>query len=204
MDHGVQIESLINYAKRNNSKPFYLLYNFTTTPLKTGVTLTNPIELTGCTLVSAEYLLKNHYNQRTNRNGDLSWIIPDFYDLNPNEAFPWHELVCPKNAKEFYDKLKNKGVINKNQVFQVEELVELNNYLKQGFYPLNTFNKDQRWVNVKELMVQPKEETKYHTDEPKILQSPKDYESKSLSGNSSEKERVYPNFSPKSRIILNK
>jgi len=204
MDHGVQIESLMDYANRNDAKPFYLLYNFTTTPINDGVTLTTPNELTGCTLVSADYLFNNHYNQRTNRNGDLAWLIPDFYDLNPNEAFPWHELVCPNNVKEFYDKLKNKGVIDKNQVFQVEELAELNNNLKQGFYPLNTFNKDQRWINVKELTVKPKEETKNYTDEPKLFQSPRDYESGSPSSKSSTKEKVYPKFSPKSRIILNK
>lgn len=204
IDHGVQIESLLDYGNKMNAKPFYLLYNFTTNPIKNGVTLTTPKELTGCTMVSAEYLFRNHYNQRRKRNGALAWIIPDFYDLNPNEAFPWHELVCPNNALELYNKLLNKNGLEENQVYHVEDLVILNNNLKQGFYPLDSFEQDKGWINVKELNVNAKEDTKYFTENTNLKQSQKGYQLETISNKSSREENVYSEFSPKCRIIINK
>lgn len=209
MDHGVQIQSLIDYANANDAKPFYLLYNFTTTPLSNGITLTTPTELTGCTLVPAEHLFRHHYNQRINRNGEVAWIIPDFYDLNPDYAFPWHEIVCPTTVNDFYNKLKAKGIIDNNQVLKVEELVMENSNLKQGFYPINSFKETDGWTSIKKMLVpdQTKDEDRFYAERPRDSQTLiDDFEEKEFPKQKkrSEKEKVYRKFSPKSRIILTK
>lgn len=208
MEHGVQIQSLMDYANANDATPFYLLYNFTPSPIISGITLTAPMETTGCTLISAEHLYNNHYNRRINRNGVPSWIIPNFYDLNPTHAFPWHELVCPASATDFYQILKKKGVIDSNQIVKVEDLTKQNSNLKQGFYPIDTFTKGENWISIKDLEVQPKEEqTEIYQSMNSKFKTPYDdekYKDEKMQKASSEKERVYPKFSPKSRIILNK
>jgi len=95
MDHGDQIESLINYAENRNGFPMYLLYNYID-PIPGTINPDN--ELYGCSVIDANHLFNNYYNQRLKRKRDgtteLTWLIPDFHDLHPNYAIPWHELVC--------------------------------------------------------------------------------------------------------------
>jgi hypothetical protein len=205
MDHGVQIESLINYASANNAKPLYLLYNFAASPLRSGITLTVPSELTGCTLISAEHLFTNHYNNRTKRDGSLAWHIPHFYDLNPRYAFPWHEIVCPSTAADFYKTLQKRGLASQLQIENSSELIQLNGDLKQGFYPSNTFKKDDGWASIKDLYV-PKQdfENEYENKERMYQTQDLEQREKFIQKKESSKERVLPKFSPKSRLILNK
>jgi hypothetical protein len=98
MEHGNQIEKLIEYAENSNGYPLYLLYNYVETiPNR----LNSNAEFHGCTLVDAYHLRETYYNRRIKRKRDGSyvnaWIIPDFNDLHPAHAFPWHELVCDIN-----------------------------------------------------------------------------------------------------------
>lgn len=209
MDHGVQIESLIDYANANDAKPFYLLYNFAASPLRTGFTLTTPLELTGCTLVSAEHLFNNHYNRRVKKDGTAAWLIPNFYNLNPDHAFPWHELVCPDKASGLIQILQNKGLANKADYQEIGELARLNKDYKQGFYPLNTFGKSEKWVSVNDLTV-PKRDFDVDIREAReravydIMFDEQNTDLQKRKGSSTENEKVYPEFSPKSRIILSK
>jgi hypothetical protein len=93
MDHGDQIESLIQYAHRRRGYPLYLLYNY----IEPAPFVTNS-ELYGCSIVDAYHLRNHYYNQRVKRKRDgtheRTWIIPSFSNLHPAFAFPWHELVC--------------------------------------------------------------------------------------------------------------
>lgn len=98
--HGIkdddQIEKLIDYAQRRNAYPMYLFYNYQDViPVNIGP----EDELYGCSLVSAYYLRNNHYQQKRKRayNGRparMGWALPDFSALHPNNAIPWHHLVC--------------------------------------------------------------------------------------------------------------
>jgi hypothetical protein len=205
MDHGVQIESLINYANANKAKPLYLLYNFAASPFRTGVTLSTPPELLGCTLISAEYLFNNHYNKKAKRDGTYTWRIPHFYDLNPANTFPWHELVCPNNVTDFYQKLQEKGLATRRTTSSVADLITVNQDLKQGFYPINTFVQGNDWSSIKQLEV-PKKDFEYRYE---ISQGVGRIDLHQNEGNNkiqkeSSGEKTYPNFSPKSRIILSK
>jgi hypothetical protein len=98
MDHGDQIDKLIDYAKKSNGCPLYLLYNFVE---QVPYGLRADKEFYGCTLIDAHHLHKHHYNQRTKwrRDGTTvkAWNIPSFNSLHPKYAFPWHELVCGSN-----------------------------------------------------------------------------------------------------------
>jgi hypothetical protein len=203
MDHGAQIESLINYANANNAKPMYLLYNFASSPFRSGVTLSSPPELLGCTLISAEYLFNNHYNQRLRRNGTPTWHIPDFYDLNPANAFAWHELVCSNNVFDLYRILQKKGLVNQAQISNLSDLINVNTNLKQGFYPLNTFIQDKNWLSIRELEV-PKMDFEYQEDVVQIVRDITVYENTENNEirEGTSKERIYPKFSPKSRVVL--
>jgi hypothetical protein len=196
---------LIDYAKANDAKPMYLLYNFAASPLRSGITLTTPSELTGCTLISAEHLLDNYYNQRTRRDGTSAWLIPHFYNLNPDYAFAWHELVCPEVASDLYNVLQNRGLASQGQIQSSSDLILINRDLKQGFYPLNTFTKNDSWVSVAELSV-PKSDFE---KQDRSIEN-RTYKVENVDGSMNEqkgyneRERVYPSFSPKSRIILSK
>jgi hypothetical protein len=210
MDHGAQIESLRTYALSKDAKPFYLLYNFTTTPLREGIVLSNPMELTGCSFVPAEFLFSNYYNKRTIKKKDgtsrTTWKIPEFYDLHPINAFPWHEVVCPENATGLYKLLQNKGIAP-SAPFNPSDITLMNKDLKQGFYPLGTIKNDE-WINVKELVVSEMKRTESIgriVNEVDKIWDPKSIQKISESQISSyEKEKVYPDFSPKSRIVLSK
>lgn len=96
MEHGNQIHDLMNYASSNGGVPFYLLYNFSP-----GFSFKNNINSIscsasdfGCSLIEANYLLRNYAFQRTDRNGNSRWIIPTFTELHPYHAIPWFIPFC--------------------------------------------------------------------------------------------------------------
>ena len=199
MDHGDQIESLLKYAEGTKSEPFYLLYNYTPSPLKPSVTLTSPNALTGCTLISAHHLFNNYYNARLRRKADGSteaaWIIPNFFDLNPSPAFAWHEIVCPGKAVELQGILKEKQIRKASETSTA--LVPLSQF-NRSFYPINTFQKDSGWINIKDLSAT----SNYDTG--RTLTSISDFDdSQSLKRiEKSEQEKYTPIFAPKSRIVV--
>jgi len=82
MEHGKQINDLMNYAKSVGGFPLYLLYNYD----KENISLNNY----GCSIVSAQYLFDNFAYKLVKKK----WIIPSFSDLNPSVAEPWDVLVC--------------------------------------------------------------------------------------------------------------
>lgn len=53
---GEQINSLIQYAKKEGGYPLYCLYNFTETPISISQKIPHK-ELYGCTIISAKYIL---------------------------------------------------------------------------------------------------------------------------------------------------
>jgi hypothetical protein len=210
MDHGDQIESLMRYADSKDAKALYLLYNFDPSPIG-GASFPVPAELTGCTLISAEYLFHNHYNKRKKRNGDDSWIIPDFNDLNPTHAFCWHELVCPGKADDLYKKVQTKGIIEKNNMQNVNVVTNASNDFKSGFFPINTFT-PEGWENIKNISVRKdeqiiKSESEFqngklnYPEEEYSLEKSSD--EKSIERQASKEKKRFPIFSPKSRIIIN-
>jgi hypothetical protein len=207
MDHGAQIQSLMDFADAQDAKPFYLLYNFATSPLRTGSNLSMPKELSGCTLASAEYLYNNHYNKRVKKDGTTTWRIPHFYDLNPSHAFAWHELVCPNSAKELHETLQNNGIATRIDFQNPNSLLSLPKDLKQGFYPLNTFKMDINWISIKDMNV---EDTDLEMEKKESFTRLEGQMFKEIGENidkpknAIEREKVYPVFSPKSRIILSK
>jgi hypothetical protein len=209
MDHGDQIQSLMRYADSKGAKALYLLYNFDPSPIG-GASFPVPAELIGCTLISAEYLFNNHYNKRKKRNGDETWIIPEFNDLNPTHAFCWHELVCPGKADDLYKKAQTKGIIEKSNMDSVSVITSANNDFKSGFFPINTF-KQEGWENIKNISVRKDEQFK--KSEPELQNDKLNYpdegysiekspDEKSVGRQSLKEKKRFPIFSPKSRIII--
>lgn len=98
MEHGNQINDLIDYANIVGGIPLYLLYNyhsdnnFIYNNNLCGVNFSK--EQFGCSLVSAHYLLNNFAFNRFDRNGNPKWTIPSFRDLHPTIAVPWFVLGC--------------------------------------------------------------------------------------------------------------
>lgn len=207
MAHGAQIQSLMDYAALHAAKPLYLLYNFTASSMRPDIGLSNPKELTGCTFISAEHLFNTYYNKRRKPDGTLGWRIPTFYNLNPAPAFGWHELVCSKSSQDLLQFLKVKGIVDNNINLNVEELINLKTDLKQGFYPLNTISVDDNWKNVSELEVPSKEVGVYEIEptyrEIELLNDDNRIMRKG-DQDSTEREKVYKEFSPKSRIVISK
>jgi hypothetical protein len=200
MDHGDQIESLIKYASGTKSEPFYLLYNYTSLPLKPNVTLTSPNELTGCTLISARHLFNNYYKKRIRKKDDgskeMTWVIPNFYNLNPSPAFAWHEIVCPGNVAELQRLLVTKDIVS-NAPESSTALIPLGEF-PQGFYPINTFKKDSGWINITDLSI-----TSNYTDEGVLGRIPEYEEINSLKKTEkTERESSSPIFNPKSRVVF--
>lgn len=156
--------------------------------------------MTGCTLISANYLFDNYYKKRTRKkdNGlsELTWLIPSFYNLNPSPAFAWHEIVCPSNSAELQKFLKAKSlIISENRVSTtVSQLVELS----QSFYPINTFKKDSGWISIKDLS--PK--SNYDDREEELFMSKSRDSNRMIPTNKTEIERSDPTFIPKSRIVI--
>jgi hypothetical protein len=198
MDHGDQIESLMRYADKKG-KPLYLLYNYTPSPIPTPTGFPMPVQLTGCTLIGAEFLFANYYKQRINRSGKETWILPDFYELNPDHAFPWHELVCPDKADDCLNLLQSKGIIKADEIKIMKEQTNKNFEPEIGLYPIGTFLQEKNWINIKNLEFNPDEGLRGSTQMYKIedsLDSENPIKKKA--------DRKYPVFSPKSRIVINK
>ncbi len=116
MEHNGQTQKLINYAKKRNGYPLYLLYNYhdpkdadITTQIRNqvgGVGLNGKaiqakvanIEKYGCSVLSADYIYNTYYLNN-------HWIVnPKFLNLHSfnfglplgatNSAMPWENLVC--------------------------------------------------------------------------------------------------------------
>lgn len=106
MEHGDQIEKLIDYAEDEGGYPLYLLYNYVD-PIPSNLNPEN--ELYGCSIIDAYYLHSHHYNARIKKKRDgtrvPAWQIPHFDDLHPRHAFPWHELVCDVSPSRLYERL---------------------------------------------------------------------------------------------------
>lgn len=146
--HRRQIESLIAYASRMNAIPFYLLYNFTSAQF--DVAPGTARELYGCTLVPAEYLLKNFHKSRRRKNGEITWKIPHFLDLHPQHAFCLHEFACERRARNFMKRLIDKSIISSSGVSDSIRSKEWEIPGAPGFFPLGTFEKDHNWMAVTE------------------------------------------------------
>lgn len=102
MEHGSQIETLINYAEREGGYPLYILYNYyndipaiLNNRRECGVRYN--VQQYGISLVSAFHLHDNYYQRRINRNNNLAWRIPHFLELHPDIAIPWFKLACCKD-----------------------------------------------------------------------------------------------------------
>lgn len=200
MDHGDQIDSLINYALKTKSTPLYLLYNFTSAPTGTLTSIKNPIDLFGCTLIPASYLHSNYYKKRSRVKADgtteLTWKIPNFNDLNPSPAFPWHKIVCPDSSTKLRKVLEDAGIIKPIDSKGSVGLVKLDDV--QGFYPIGTFIKDANWKNITDVSF-PK-----YDDGAQFVGRKLDDDNFSVQSDSidSAPKRLHKSFAPRSRIIL--
>ena len=84
------------------------------------------------------------------------------------------------------------------------ELIRLNNDLKQGFYPLNTFNNEDGWASIKDLSASKRDfEYEYKKERPYQIRE-FDQTEKPNRLKDTQSEKTYFKFSPKSRIILSK
>lgn len=209
MDHGDQIESLINYARRKNAKPFYLLYNYAMPPVKRPSRFDPNIELYGCTMIEAQHLFDNYYQKRRVRKRDgsieMKWKIPNFYHLNPAPAFPWHVLVCADGANGLQQKLTDLKIVPTLPPSDGKTMdLVLAREFNAGFFKIGTHEPDDRWINVREIeprMGQSKEFKRLiEKDDFKAIKEYEEFSDKKEPG----KQRVYPDFSPKSRIVLTK
>ncbi len=114
MDHRNQINDLITYANGVGGVPIYLLYNyypditFIYNSSMCGVGFSK--EQFGCSLVSANYLLKYYAFNRITKNGIKRWTIPSFTDLHPSIAIPWFVLGCCELSK--LDTIKSANLLN--------------------------------------------------------------------------------------------
>lgn len=195
LDHGNQIESLLEYARVNCAQAMYLLYNYD----EASERIDSNAGITGCTLVSAKYLFDNYYRKRLVRKRDgtreMKWRIPGFTDLNPSQAFQWHELVCPDNPSDLYIKLKAKGVVpSVPPATFSRSLVLPNSDFRTGFFPIGTHESVGSWINVKDSDFSL---SKLELRRPAAFRLFTEEEAKQFG-----KERIFPKFSPKSRMVL--
>lgn len=205
MDHGDQIKTLIDYASVNNANPFYLLYNYTTSPLSiiNGV---YDIELLGCTLISAKYLFENFYNKResVDKNGSIlsKWLIPSFNDLHLNHAIPWHELLCGDSIHYLLNILQDIKVLPDNPIVPTLNGIMSVNQSNNGFFPINTFVNGNEWVSLKDTDFGVVENTKYFYSRGENGKTIKIVDDNNRE--SEKKEKSFSVFSPQSRIVITK
>lgn len=134
LEHGRQIEHLIDYAEENGAVPFYLFYNV----LPSLASEMQNAEEWGCTFVPAEYLFANYYQKRKFRQKDgrvvWKWLYPHFGELHPSIGFPWHKLVCNKRSEDLREYL------GEHQYTGIRELDTMKNTIlpNSGFFPLGT------------------------------------------------------------------
>jgi len=90
-----QVDLLLNYAKTKGAVPMYLFYNYVDW-YSLSQRLKNfdhfDCDQYGCSFVPAQYIKDNFQNKKKTRQGTTSWVIPNFYDLHPNIATPFHIL----------------------------------------------------------------------------------------------------------------
>ena len=89
------------------------------------------IEDYGCSFVSAEYVKEKFYNKKTDKKGNLQWKVPNFSDLHPSPAKPFHhicELIGSlRSITNCINNLTDK--INFVQIYSREELIADDNWL---------------------------------------------------------------------------
>lgn len=199
MDHGDQIGSLINYANKNKAKPFYLLYNYAMPPVENQTQFGDDIELYGCTVIDAQYLYDNYYDPTRKKCRK-----PLLYDLNPTPAFPWHELVCPNNSVMLRKKLQSLNVLPVLSTTGVETLdLALTNDNYSGFFKLGTYSTNDNWIDVREIESRIEEFPEFRG----LIEKGRYYtidSSFQYTDSGKKKQRTYPSFEPKSRIVLTK
>ncbi|MBK9391760.1 MAG: hypothetical protein IPN68_16800 [Bacteroidetes bacterium] len=108
-----QIDLLINHAKSKKGLPLYLLYNYVEGFIH-GKTY-------GCSIIEARYIKSKYFSSG-------KWQIPNFAQLNPGKAVPWHYLVCPEQADSFSLK------------YPVYSPIEYSDRILQEEYQLETFS----------------------------------------------------------------
>ncbi len=206
LDHGNQIVSLINYANERQAIPFYLLFNYSNELRINHIGFNNPFELHGCSIIEAKYLFDNFYNKKNRKSKGinfLGWEIPGFLELNPSPAFPWHELVCVKSAEDLLNKLYYPRISRKPNL---KEIIGNLTIEPNGFYPINTFSEGKDWININDyLKLDKKSRADYIALENEYVES--DYnivESNKTIIKYDDREIIYPDFAPRSRIIIEK
>ena len=95
MEHGNQLDNLMNYALLRGGISFYLLYNYSKDFMFKDAVCGIPCNEKdfGCTLIGADYLSRNYATKKTNKHGEKKWLIPSFSDLHPQYAIPWFILT---------------------------------------------------------------------------------------------------------------
>lgn len=209
MDHGDQIESLMNYASGKNAKPFYLLYNYVMPPVVNPTQFDTDIELYGCTMIEAKHLYDHYYSKDTRHKRDgtteLKWKLPTFYDLNPTPAFPWHELVCPDTSAGLRQKLQTLNILPTLSITgepTTDIILAADN--NSGFFEIGTHSTGDNWIDIREIEPRMGESKEFQRlIEKDDFKAIKEYEEFS-DRKEPRKQRVYPDFSPKSRIVMTK
>lgn len=189
MEHGDQIISLIDYAERLNGYPLYLLYNYIE-PFPRRIT--DQQELYGCSIVDAYHLKDNYYNTaiRRKRDGSIEnkWEIPHFNDLHPENAFPWHELVCNSSPTKIM-RLLSTIMDDGGKKIALQEILKNNQIDKEG-------NALQGFVDKKSIS------TKgwYKSTDKDILKGKKNIEL--FYSEVNEKKEKHYEFNPKTRVEI--
>ncbi|WP_373072089.1 hypothetical protein [Sulfurimonas sp.] len=123
-----QTDKLINYAKKTNGIPLYLLYNY-------SPVYDSKLNNYGCSIVDANYIKKHHYKKN-----------PTFNDFHVNStggqivASPWYILVCP----EFEDDSLTRTIIGTphTKSYTKKELLDNNEWKKLSFNEALTLDKE--------------------------------------------------------------
>lgn len=103
INHKGQLQSLLAYAQEIGGIPLYLLYNYYSLsfepPKICGLDFRR--QHYGCTLVNANYIEATFSPKGRNKT---KWKIPQFEDLHPNVALPWHLLFHQPNYFQSFSK----------------------------------------------------------------------------------------------------
>lgn len=143
MEHGNQIEKLIEYAENNYGYPLYLLYNY--------VDDDQIDERYGCSVVDAYYLSDNYYNARIGTSKGIivaKWKIPDFYDLHPSNAIAWQDLVCG-NKRDLAIKLMGLMSEYRKRDITIDRILNPKEKPFLGFIPTDWIDYTN-WIDIRE------------------------------------------------------
>jgi hypothetical protein len=143
IDHQVgkseQIDLLIEYSKKKQGHPLYLLYNYhTDKALLNKIETENKIDYRcyGISYLDAFYLKENYFQKKVNKKGEKTWIIPSFKELHP------------KVAKPFFQILNKNGLSGNGQNFIRENLCVYNPNLNLKLYTRDEVLYDEDWIDL--------------------------------------------------------